>query len=271
MVGSNSETYMVVVNYIDNEKERHQRIESNLSRKDACEILQKHKEGKTFMVRGKYIHPSYVIEELHVYDENTARVNRDVTRILLKSLPSKTAQKTTEPLNSGKRKKVFIVHGRDETQALLLQKYLKDQLKVGAVMFDDLPDKGRTIIEQLEYIQDNVGYAFIIGTPDDIGCLTRDIEELGKMLAGLKSIKGETVAKIFGMLRTRARQNVVFEHGLFIGALGRGKVCCLLRKDVEEKPSDINGILYKSFYKSVSEVFHEIPEELKAAGYETKV
>jgi len=34
---------------------------------------------------------------------------------------------------------------------------------------------------------------------------------------------------------------------LFIGALGRENVCCLKLKNVKEKPSDIDGILYKEF------------------------
>ena len=177
--------------------------------------------------------------------------------------------KTVKPI--GEKNKMFIVHGRDDKQALRLQKYLKDKLKVDAVMFDDLPDKGRTIIEQLEYIRDNVGYAFVIATPDDVGCLTEDIEKLSRMLASYKSVKGQTVAKIFEMLHTRARQNVVFEFGLFMGALGRKRVCCLVKQDTEERPSDIDGILYKLFNKSVSEIFHEIPEELTEAGYEIKM
>jgi predicted nucleotide-binding protein len=180
------------------------------------------------------------------------------------TLPPKEKEKPITPTKPlGKKEKAFIVHGRDDEQALLLQKYLKDKLKIDAVMFDDLPDKGRTIIEQLEYIKDNVFYAFVIVTPDDVGCLTEDIEELGKMLVGLKSVKAETVGKIFGMLHTRARQNVVFELGLFISALGRENVCCLLKQDTDEKPSDIDGILYKSFNKSVKEIFHEIADELK--------
>ena len=73
----------------------------------------------------------------------------------------------------------------------------------------------------------------------------------------------ETVNKIVGTLSRRARQNVVFELGLFIGALGRDNVCCLLQKEVKEKLSDVDGILYKLFDKSVTEVFHEIEEELK--------
>lgn len=43
----------------------------------------------------------------------------------------------------------------------------------------------------------------------------------------------------------RARQNVVFELGLFIGMLGRDKVAVLYEQGVE-LPSDMSGILYTS-------------------------
>ena len=41
----------------------------------------------------------------------------------------------------------------------------------------------------------------------------------------------------------RARQNVVFELGYFMGKLGRERVCPLFKGEVE-KPSDIDGIVY---------------------------
>ena len=65
----------------------------------------------------------------------------------------------------------------------------------------------------------------------------------------------------------RARQNVVLELGLFMGLLGRERVCCLYKGGVE-LPSDFSGILYKEFNKSISEIAWEIRKELKAAGYE---
>ena len=46
-----------------------------------------------------------------------------------------------------------------------------------------------------------------------------------------------------GDLRPRARQNVVFEFGYFIGRLGRERVCALAKGDIE-RPSDSDGILY---------------------------
>lgn len=157
----------------------------------------------------------------------------------------KYSDSPVDDLTAGEKDKVFIVHGRNDREALLLQKYLRNHLKVDAFVFDDLPDKGRTIIEQLEFIRDKVWYAFAIATADDSGCLGTSVS-----------------AANVGALKTRARQNVVFELGLFIGALGRENVCCLLQGNVEEKPSDISGILYKSFTKSVEEKFHEIEREI---------
>ena len=44
-------------------------------------------------------------------------------------------------------------------------------------------------------------------------------------------------------LRSRARQNVVFEHGFLNGKLGRHNVCALVKGDVET-PNDISGVVY---------------------------
>ena len=194
-------------------------------------------------------------------------VHADTRKFITLLEEKKTRGTPTKPLD--KKEKVFIVHGRDEEQALRLQKYLTRTLKVYAEMFEDFKERSgsNTIIEQLEYIKDNVGYAFVIVTPDDLGCLREDIDKCRTtMLVGKRSITVKSVCEILDSLLTRARQNVVFEHGLFIGALGRDRVCCLLQKDVKEKPSDIDGILYVGFKKSVKETFTEIAQKLKKAG-----
>ena len=190
-------------------------------------------------------------------------------QFLTQTVKEEEESKKTPTATLGKKEKVFIVHGRDESQALWLQKYLKDKLSVDAEIFEDFKERSgsNTIIEQLEYIKDNVGYAFVIVTPDDLGCLREDIDKCRTdVLVGKKSIKVESVCEILDNLNSRARQNVVFEHGLFIGALGRDNVCCLLQKDTKEKPSDVDGILYVGFSKSVKETFTEITEKLKKIG-----
>lgn len=186
------------------------------------------------------------------------------------SPPKETDKLRKTPIKqSGEGDKAFIVYGKDEKQALLLQRYLKDKLDLDAEIFEDFKEESgsNTIIEQLEYIRNNVGYAFVIMTPDDLGCLKKDIEESKtKLLLGKRTIKVQATCELLGKLRTRARQNVVFEHGLFIGTLGRDKVCCLLQEDTEERPSDIDGVLYVGFKRSVKETFTEITQKLKKVG-----
>jgi predicted nucleotide-binding protein len=192
---------------------------------------------------------------------------RAATDISFLPKDKKPTRIVTEPI--GKKKKVFIVHGSDDKPALQLQKYLRDKLKLDADMFEDFKEESssNTIIEQLEYIRNDVGYALVIATPDDVGCLKEEMEKLrNKMLLGKATLEAEGVSKLLEVARTRARQNVVFEHGLFIGALGRDNVCCLLHKGTQGRPSDTDGILYVGFDESVRETFPEITEKLKKTG-----
>jgi hypothetical protein len=115
--------------------------------------------------------------------------------------------------------KIFIVHGHDEAALLALARFL-EKLELQPVVLKEQPNQGRTIIEKFEACADDVGFAIVLMTPDDVG---------GKAT-------GDDPA-------ARARQNVIFELGYFSGKLGRGKVC-LLRKGQVEIPSDLFGIVY---------------------------
>ncbi len=138
--------------------------------------------------------------------------------------------------------KVFIIHGRDEAARETVARFLEN-LKLEPVILHEQPNKGRTIIEKFEAYA-GVGFAVVLLTPDDKGNL-RDDQSKGNL---------------------RARQNVVFEFGYFIGKLGRGKVCALVKGDIE-KPSDYDGVLYipmddKGAWKM------ELFRELKDAGFD---
>ncbi len=66
-------------------------------------------------------------------------------------------------------------------------------------------------------------------------------------------------------LKSRARQNVVFEHGYFIGRLGRPRVSALLADGVEA-PNDVSGVVYidldtRGAWKM------DLAKELNEAGY----
>jgi predicted nucleotide-binding protein len=115
--------------------------------------------------------------------------------------------------------RIFIVHGRNESVRRAVARFLTD-LGKDPVVLVDLPSGGRTIIEKFEHYARSARYAIVLVTPDDVG--------------GLRSAPD---------VRARARQNVLFELGYFIGKLGRGKVC-LMSTDEIEWPSDLHGVVY---------------------------
>jgi hypothetical protein len=114
---------------------------------------------------------------------------------------------------------VFVVHGQDNAAKEEVARFI-EKLGLRATILHEQTNKGRTIIEKFEQ-HAQVGFAVILLTPDDVGH------------ANLPSAAP----------RPRARQNVVFELGFFIGKLGRSRVCALLKDDIEF-PTDISGVLY---------------------------
>ncbi|MCL2135438.1 MAG: nucleotide-binding protein [Candidatus Bathyarchaeota archaeon] len=157
-----------------------------------------------------------------------------------------------------RKEKVFIVHGRDDTQALRLKDHLR-LLDVDAITLGDLRDSGKTIYEKLYDAHSDITYAIAILTPDDVGCLKEDIPII---MGEKKTFTKENIDTLLHALASRARQNVLLELGLFIGALGKENVCYLKQKDLEELPSDLHGVLYKEFEKNVKETFGELQKEL---------
>jgi predicted nucleotide-binding protein len=163
------------------------------------------------------------------------------------------------------KSEIFIVHGHDhetmkELKALLLE------LGLNPIVLHEQASGSRTIVEKLEKYSD-VGYAFVILTPDDWGGTKHDFFNV---IDGIASNYTDLEDAFHDKeLQYRARQNVVLEFGYFIGRLGRDRVCCLYKGNVE-LPSDMHGIEYVFFNKSVKEKRARIIKELKKAGYEIK-
>jgi predicted nucleotide-binding protein len=143
------------------------------------------------------------------------------------------------PLRPKQRRKVFIVHGHDEGSREAVARFL-EKLDFEPIILHERANKGRTIIAKFQQEAADVGYAVILMTPDDHG---------GK--AGQEG-------------KPRARQNVVFELGFFIGALGPEKVAALVKGDVE-RPSDFDGVVYISIDDSGWRL--KLAKELEAAGF----
>ena len=113
------------------------------------------------------------------------------------------------------------------------------------LILDQMTSGGQTIIEKLESVRKEAGYAVVLATPDDEG-----------HRAGFPGEKA-----------LRARQNVVLELGMMLTVLGREKVAILVPSSVAmERPSDIHGLIYISYKDNVSEAALTLAKEIDAQG-----
>lgn len=115
--------------------------------------------------------------------------------------------------------KVFIVHGHDGELKEKVARRLEQQ-GIEAIILSEQANRGKTIIEKLEAYSD-VHVAIALFTQDDIGAA--------------KDKKGSE--------KYRARQNVVFEAGYFMGYLGRENVIMIAEENIEI-PGDLSGMVY---------------------------
>jgi predicted nucleotide-binding protein len=148
--------------------------------------------------------------------------------------------------------RIFVVHGHDHATKTELEVFLTS-LGIEPVVLHRQPDQGRTLIEKFEQHSD-VGFAFILLTPNDVAYKADQ----------------ETLADVDRKKEFRARPNVIFEFGYFVGNLGRRRVCCLVKGEVA-RPSDIDGLVYKAIPESIEAIGFSIIKELKAAGYTIKI
>jgi predicted nucleotide-binding protein len=150
------------------------------------------------------------------------------------------------PANSAadhsKSRKVFVVHGHDEALRQAVARFL-EKLELEPILLDERPNEGRTVLQKFSDHSD-VAFAVVILTPDDFG---------GK--AGTATDKPNK----------RARQNVVFEFGYFLGKLGAASVCAIYHPEVE-LPSDLTGIAYVPAQGDGWKM--RLGQELKTAGLE---
>lgn len=149
---------------------------------------------------------------------------------------------------SAANKKIFIVHGHDEDALRDLDLFLM-KLGLEPYILKNNVEGGKTIIEALEHrIVYDSAFGIVLMTPCDVGASKVEYE------------------KNASALRSRARQNVILEMGILIGAIGRNKVA-ILNKGSVELPSDVNGILYLPFGDSlIKDAGPKIIQHLKSAG-----
>jgi len=143
----------------------------------------------------------------------------------------------------GLRKKVFIVHGRDNEIKQEVSRYI-ESLGIEAIILHEQASSGMTIIEKIEHYSNEVDFAFVLYTACDHG-------------------RGVHETKVHP--RNRARQNVVFEHGYLMAKLGRKNVCALVKGEIET-PNDISGVVYVALDEAGAWKM-DVNKELQACGY----
>jgi predicted nucleotide-binding protein len=146
-------------------------------------------------------------EELALFDNASAEVASEST-----GTPLQSSQKI--------RGKAFVVHGHNDGVKNEVARFL-EKLSVEAIILHERANSGKTLIEKFEHESADVNFAVVLLTADDEGRAKESSSEYA----------------------SRARQNVIFELGYFIGILGRSKVVALREKEVEI-PSDYSGVVY---------------------------
>ena len=141
-------------------------------------------------------------------------------RAIVKFRPHPRKPKRFEiPTQDVRGSDVFLIHGHDHAARETVARFL-EALDLTVCILHEQPNLGRTIIEKFEQ-QASAGFAVALLTADDLGA------------------NRESPKKTY----PRARQNVIFEFGYFMGRLGRKRVCALVDESVE-RPSDLDGLVY---------------------------
>ena len=142
------------------------------------------------------------------------------------------------PHATSSSRRIFLAHGRDHDARGKVTTFL-EKMGMDVVILDEQHSGGKTVIEKFEDNSD-VNFAIVLLTGDDVG-----------------GIQG-------GDMRPRARQNVIFELGFFMGRLRRDRVCAI-GSGVVELPSDIGGMVWVALDSPRWK--RELATELEKAGY----
>ena len=170
---------------------------------------------------------------------------KSLTAILDEKEEKPAAQHGINSASVESNRRIFVVHGHDKAALQSVARFL-EKIELEPIVLSEQPDRGLTIIEKFVEYAGQARFAIVLLTPDDFGA----------------SVSAATPSE-------RARQNVIFELGFFVGQLGRGHVC-LMRKGDVEIPTDLSGVIYSTLDDSEAWKL-KLVQELKAAMIELDV
>lgn len=197
-----------------------------------------------------YLEITYGTEEkekflnLAVENDTERRISSGRMRAYLFSLNNREPSQMVKAVKLNKTsissKSVFIVHGHDNEAKETVARFIAN-LSLKPIILHEQPNNGKTIIDKFETNADEIAFAVVLLTPDDIG----------------KSVSSTEY-------KNRARQNVIYELGFFNAKITRSHVCVLKKGDVEVL-SDYLGVVYIEMDKSGAWK-SQLAKEIKAAG-----
>jgi predicted nucleotide-binding protein len=151
-----------------------------------------------------------------------------------------TLAPTAIAIPASEPRKIFIVHGHDSTSKAEVARYI-EKLGFEAIILHERANKGRTLITKFREEANDAGFAIVLMTPDDLGKAEKAVD-----------------------FNLRARENVVFELGFFVGKLGPERVAALVKGSIE-RPSDFDGVVYIALEEDWQK---QLGIELQEPGYE---
>jgi len=211
---------------------------SDCSSKEYAKLKQEELPPNVIMA----ILPRDIIESSDYTRNITNRVLMACERQIQEDTSESEAPIVTQPKAPMDKSKVFIVHGHDDAAKSEAARFVEN-LGFKAIILHEQASSGKTIIEKIEEYT-NVGFGIVLYTPCDLGASQEEKE----------------------LLKPRARQNVVFEHGYLMGKIGRENVCALVKGDIE-KPTDISGVVYIPMNEGDSWKL-AVAKEMKKSGYD---
>ena len=217
------------------------KVKRFISNKYGAKSLEMDKFNKTSFFIGVWGMNS-TEEEIHRDAVNSCRNGLKTTKAILEAYLEELSEEVestiqSQPQTSRDISKIFIVHGHDGELKEAVARILEKQ-DINPIILSEQANTGLTIIEKFEKNSD-VGCAICLFTADDIGRAEAATDD-----------------------KPRARQNVVFEAGYFIGKLGRDRIIILSDNGIEI-PSDLAGVVYTNTQNWQVELL----KELKSMGY----
>ncbi|MFM4968206.1 TIR domain-containing protein [Aeromonas veronii] len=181
-------------------------------------------------------------EDIFNDDKHTVDITKKVFSSAKEKLGHTSVIPKSQTLLESDKSKVFIVHGHDELAKTEAARFV-EKMGFEPIILHEQASLGSTIIEKIEKYS-NVGFGVVLYTPCDVGAKINDESNL----------------------KSRARQNVVFEHGFLIGKLGRKNICALVKGNVET-PNDISGVVYVPMDEHGAWKL-SLAKEMRSSGYD---